>query len=450
MSKLTDLKGRIDYVTNPDHQEHLYATYNTVDNQFWKLLAKENQMDFMRSGTKGTCIEARELIIALPENFIDYNKQTLLQTVVNFFKKEYGVECLAGLHHNKSMSNLHIHMIFAERKLLPEPIVKIAPRNMYFNEKGKHVRTKKEILSDNGYLQPGCNIIPKGTVYERHLFSQKIEYFKDKAYLNEAKHKLTDLINQYVKDEEKKLCVFDKSGPYLPTKKIGKNNPKSERITEDNEVRKRWNHTVDGALLEGINVSEIIVIKKEQIIEKVKQSIHACGVFPYFFEEIIEVAINLLKEIISKFLLPPMPVFHGDITKFNRMEEQRLGFMLLVKQIQSVNEHEIQPMKARYESLNPIFKAKERKALEQKLNVAVMNKNSYELQLSSMIERSGYQNIRQFMEEYNKLSSEVSKYEVDIGSWKRECREFEIRKQYEQRHTRERTDNNYYHKRTRR
>lgn len=26
MSKLTDLKGRIDYVTNPDRQEHLYAT----------------------------------------------------------------------------------------------------------------------------------------------------------------------------------------------------------------------------------------------------------------------------------------------------------------------------------------------------------------------------------------------------------------------------------------
>lgn len=60
MSKLTDLKGRIDYVMNHDRQEHLYATYNTTDNQFWKLLAKENQEDFKRSGTKGTCVEARE------------------------------------------------------------------------------------------------------------------------------------------------------------------------------------------------------------------------------------------------------------------------------------------------------------------------------------------------------------------------------------------------------
>lgn len=263
MSKLTDLKGRIDYVTNPDRQEHLYATYNTTDNQFWNLLAKENQMDFMRSGTKGTCIEAREFIIALPEDFIDYNKQFLLQTVVNFFKKEYGIECFAGLHHNKSMSNLHIHIIFAERN-----------------------------------------------------------------------------------------------------------------------------------------------------IEKVRQSINAWVCFHYLFEEIIEVAINFLKIIISKFLLPPKSVFHGDIAKFNRMEEQRLGFMRLVKQIQSVNEYEIQPMKARYESLNPIFKAKERKSLEQKLKVAVMHKNSYKLHLWSMFDRSGYQNIRQFMDENNKYSSEVSRYEV--------------------------------------
>jgi hypothetical protein len=112
MSKLTDLKRRIDYVTNPDRQEHLYATYNTTDNQFWKLLAKENQEDFKRSGTKGTCIEARELIIALPEDFIQYDKKWLLQTVVDYFKQEYGVECFSGLHHNKTLSNYHIHMIF--------------------------------------------------------------------------------------------------------------------------------------------------------------------------------------------------------------------------------------------------------------------------------------------------------------------------------------------------
>ncbi|SCP97903.1 MobA/MobL family protein [Anaerobium acetethylicum] len=430
MAKLTDLKGRIDYVTNPDRQENLYATYNTADIQFWKMLAKENQEDFKRSGTKGNCIEAREFIVALPENFIDYDKNRPFKTIVDFFKREYGVECFAGLHHNKSMSNYHIHMIFAERKLLPEIMEKIATRNMFFNEAGKHVRTKKEILDEDGEIRAGCTIIPKGEAYERHLFAPKIEYFKDKEFLNEAKYKLTKLINQYVKEEDKKLAVFDKSGPYLPTKKIGKNNPKERQIKADNEVRKQWNHTVDEALLTGLIETEIVVMKRVQISEKVKESIQTYGDFSYLFKSIVEAAINFLKEIISKFLVPPKPVFHGDMEKFNRMEEQRQGFMCLVKQIKTINGLEIQPMKARYELLNPVFKAKERKELAKKLNVAVMHKNNLELQLSSMIESAGYQSIGGFMEDYNRFSEEVSRYKEEVGDWVRGCRVIEIKNRY--------------------
>lgn len=431
MSKLTDLKGRIDYVTNPDRQENLYATYNTTDKQFWKLLAKENQEDFKRSGTKGTCIEARELIIALPESFIEYDKNWLLQRVVDSFKQEYGVECFSGLHHNKTMSNYHIHMIFSERQLFDAPVEKIATRNMFFDKKGKHVRTKKEILDEDGKIRSGCKIIPKGKTYERHLFEPKIEHFKEKEFLDEAKHKLTNFINRYVKEEDKKLAVFDKSGPYLPTKKIGKNNPKEGAIKEDNEVRKRWNYTVDEALLTGIAETEIVVIKQVQISEKVKDSIQSYGEFPYFFKSIVEEAIHFLKEIISKFLMPPKPVFHGNMVRYERMEEQRQGFMRVVQQMKLVDEQEIQPLKARYESLHPVFKARERNELEKKLNVAVMNRNSFELQLSSLIEGAGYRNIRGFMEDYNKFSGEISRYEAEIGDWEMECKEIKIRKKYE-------------------
>lgn len=431
MSKLTDLKGRIDYVTNPDRQEHLYATYNTTDNQFWKLLANENQEDFKRSGTKGTCIEARELIIALPEDFIQYDKKWLLQTVVDYFKQEYGVECFSGLHHNKTLSNYHIHMIFSERQLLKKPVEKIATRNMFFNEKGKHVRTKKEILDESGKIRTGCKIIPKGQAYERHFFEPKIELFKEKEFLDEAKHKLTNLINRYVKEEKKKLAVFDKAGPYLPTKKIGKNNPKERAIKEDNEARKHWNHTVEEALLTGVVEAEIVIIKQEQISEKVKDSIRIYGEFPYFFKSIVETAIQFLKEVISKFLLPPKPVFHGNMVRYEQMESQRQGFMHVVQQMKMIDEQEIQPLKSRYEALHPVFKAKERKELEKKLNIAAMHRNSLELQLSSLIEAAGYRSIRDFMEDYNKFSGEVSQYETEVSDWEQECREKEIERKYE-------------------
>ena len=105
------------------------------------------------------------------------------------------MECVSALHHNKRKTNYHIHLIFSERELLPEPIEKIATRNMFYNEQKKHVRTKKEILDDSGNVRKGCKIIKKGEVYERTLFTAKNKLFKQEHYLDEAKHFYTDLIN---------------------------------------------------------------------------------------------------------------------------------------------------------------------------------------------------------------------------------------------------------------
>ena len=70
-SKLSDVAGRIDYISNPKRQEYLYATYQTegATPEFWKNLARENQLDFKASGSAGKCIEGREFIIALSRKF---------------------------------------------------------------------------------------------------------------------------------------------------------------------------------------------------------------------------------------------------------------------------------------------------------------------------------------------------------------------------------------------
>lgn len=46
ISKLGNLKGRIDYITNPKRQENLYAVYNTTDDTFWHDLARCNRLEF--------------------------------------------------------------------------------------------------------------------------------------------------------------------------------------------------------------------------------------------------------------------------------------------------------------------------------------------------------------------------------------------------------------------
>ena len=70
---------------------------------------------------------------------------------------------------------------------------------MFYNEKGKHVRTKKEILDEDGNLRPGCKIIKKGEVYETNFFYPKKEEFKSNAFLENMKQLMTDAINEIVR-----------------------------------------------------------------------------------------------------------------------------------------------------------------------------------------------------------------------------------------------------------
>ncbi len=307
MAKLHNLSGRITYISSHAKQEYLYEVYATEpDRAFWRELAKCNQEEFEKSGTNGKCIEARELMIALPESFIHYDHDYLLKRMVDEFKKKYGVECFAALHHNKRKTNLHIHMIFAERKRLEQPTEKIATRNMFYDEQGRHVRTKKEILDGNGNIRKGCKIIKKGEVYERKIFTTKDGHFKQESFLDEAKVFYTDLIKQMVIDDKDRLSIFDKNGPYLATKKIGKNNLKAAEIKADNEIRMEWNRTVDRAVVSGVPEAGILELKKTEITDRVKESVDQNGKKPELFRAIVRAAILLLECLIVKAMQKAM------------------------------------------------------------------------------------------------------------------------------------------------
>ena len=304
-SKLSDVAGRIDYISNPKRQEHLYATYQTegATPEFWKNLARENQLDFKASGTTGKCIEGREFIIALPESFVEYEPDDVVRLFTDSFRKRYDVECSVALHYNKKMTNYHIHLVFSERKILEHPEVKIATRNMFYDENGKHVRTKKEILGEDGEIREGCSIVKKGEVYEKKLFTVKDERFKSNSFLDEVKRSYTDLINLYVKDENQKLQVFQRGSVYLATKKIGKRNPKAVEIEADNRKRQEWNRAVDMALISGIPEPQIMEVKQKRISEPIKSAISRKGRKPNLFAKIVTMAIETLELMIETVLV---------------------------------------------------------------------------------------------------------------------------------------------------
>ena len=303
MSKLPDVRGRITYISSHAKQENLYAVYETTDRHYWTEIAKCNQQEFQKSGTEGKCIEAREFIIALPESFTNlYEPGRLLQLFTDRFKEKYGVECVSALHHNKRKTNYRIHLVFSEREMLPEPTEKTATRNMFYDEQGKHVRTKKEILDENGNVRKGCKIVKKGEVYERSLFTVKNRLFKQDDFVDEVKHFYTDLINTLVKDDKEKQQVFDENGLYLATKKIGKNNPKEEQIQTDNEYRMRWNREVDRAIVSGVAETEIQQIKKEYISDRIRESVDVFGSQPERLGTILMSAVAVLAMLVSKVL----------------------------------------------------------------------------------------------------------------------------------------------------
>ena len=61
--------------------------------------------NLQKGGTDGKCIEARELIIALPESFTEYQPDRLLQLFTNHFKQNYGTKHIAALYDNKRKTN---------------------------------------------------------------------------------------------------------------------------------------------------------------------------------------------------------------------------------------------------------------------------------------------------------------------------------------------------------
>lgn len=461
------ISGHSTYISSKAKQENLYAIYTTVrERSFWRELAKCNQESFRQSGAEGKCIEARELIIALPESFVYYEPEYLLRRFTDHFKQKYKVECISALHHSKRKTNYYIHLIFAERQLLDKPIEKIATRNMFYDEKGKHRRTKKEILDEAGNIRKKCKVIKKGEVYEKNLFAKKNELFKADGFLDEVKRLYTNLINVCAIKEEDKLHVFDRNGMYLATKKIGKNNPKAAEIEADNMERVRWNQTVDRALISGVAEKDIFDVKREKISEEVKCSIDLYGNRPSFLVSIIRLAIKALELLISKVLLAaakmverivdvvyekvveveaPAPKDESEqktkvqeeIQLLKKPEESLLlskypMIMELDAELKRRNkeifvvEQERSNLDIELSEYTGVFKQKQRKELQD--GIAHLDKKAEKMkaELSKVLRDAGYANAAEFFTELFAVREEKRKYDEACKVWQEECVKMEI------------------------
>lgn len=292
---------------------------------------------------------------------------------------------------------------------------------MFYDENGKHVRTKKEILDESGNIRKGCSMIPKGGIYDSHLFDVKNEYFKSRAFTGEVKEMYTQLINRYVKEESQKLSVFQPAGVYLATKKIGKNNLKATEIKADNAVRTEWNRTVDVALAGGAKEEKILEIKKSEIAEKINCSMDEKGRQPGLFRWILKKAICFLAEYIRKLQIPPKPKLKIDIEEFRKMQQLKENLDSQFMEIQHMEHVELPKLEKDLQNIKGLFKGKEKNAAQDKIEQCKNKLSRQKDGLKKRVKESGYATVKSFMENYNRAYDIVADYQKELKRWEQQA-----------------------------
>lgn len=264
-TKLIDVVGRDVYATDPARQkEKLLAVAGNTDLGFWKLLAADCQARFTprmheeinREGNMvmvpDKCCEGRELMTVLPNCWLKLPEDVQLEKLSKLsasVEALTGTENLVALHNSHAgkdgEGNIHVHIIVAERVMLPKPEERVAERALFYDEHGVRHYKKADILNNDGSLRDGCKIVPKGTVLSIQNFAEKQPEMKTKAWLHNMKCHLADWINTELEPDEKRE-VYDPRGPYLAQQHIRKGSPVevAKRLSRWNRLVKRYNELV--------------------------------------------------------------------------------------------------------------------------------------------------------------------------------------------------------------
>ena len=260
-------------------------------------------------------------------------------------------------------------------------------------------------------------MIKKGEIYESHLFTAKDGRFKGEPFLQEVKEVYTSLINRHISDPEHQLKVFDKNSVYLPTKKIGKNNPKAAEIEADNAARQEWNRTADMALLSGIEETKILEIKQTEIHGKASQSIKEKGWLPHLFRSIIGKAKDILQVLIREKYMPPKPTLDINMTEFRHMRSLMIKAQEGAKEIRHLQNDVLPKLKAQLADAKGLFKGKERKTLSEQIQQTEKKIAAKLDKLPDILKEDGYPDVQAFMRTFREMENVVEQYNRDLAEW---------------------------------
>lgn len=197
VTKINDVAGRSDYISNPDRQEFIKLTGKSSDFE-WKEYAefeKENQ----KSQEKNN--EARELVIALPNEMSESFSDKILEE----FSHDLAQELLGenrdyefALHWNKAQTNFHMHLLFSERERKTERIPKVYKRDMWFdkttNRMAKANAENAELRHEKGETMKD----KQGNIrYDEAPFTKKDSKFTERSWLKSHQETIQNVLAEY-------------------------------------------------------------------------------------------------------------------------------------------------------------------------------------------------------------------------------------------------------------
>lgn len=251
----------------------------------------------------------------------------------------------------------------------------------------------------------------------------KDDKFKSEPFLREVKEIYTDLFNRHISDLEQQLKVFDKNSVYLPTKKVGKNNPKAAEIEADNTARQEWNRTADMTLLSGISEAKILEVKQTEIHDKVSQSIKSKGWLPNLFRGIVAKAKDFLQNLIREKDMPPKPTLDIDMAEFRHMRSLMIKAQDKAREIKNLQDKVLPQLKQQLVDTKGIFKSKERKALSEQIQQTEQEISAKLDKLPDILKKDCYPDVQIFMRTFREMESVVEQYNRDLAAWERQVNE---------------------------
>lgn len=188
VTKLSNVAGRGDYISNPERQEDIVVKSDNVDWKPYQQFERENQKTSVRNN------EGREIVFALPNEWAKLDKAELTRRVQTLAIVAVGksTDMQWAVHWNKARTNLHVHIIFSERTRDRAPGT--WDRDIYRTSDGKIARKAADRARDkNGNVLPPIH--RKGDA--KGGFTAKDKRYVAKSWTENMKAEAAHVLRQF-------------------------------------------------------------------------------------------------------------------------------------------------------------------------------------------------------------------------------------------------------------